>query len=168
MHPNEKLIQNFYACFQKRDAMGMAACYHDEVEFSDMVFIGLKGARAKAMWHMLCERGKDLSITVSDIHADAQHGRAHWEAQYTFSATGRKVHNKIDATFHFADGKIRQHRDVFDLWRWARMALGFKGIVLGWLPAIQAAIRKEALKNLETYIEKSLSPASPAAKSSAP
>jgi len=67
MHPNEKLIEKFYACFQKRDYVGMAACYHDEVEFSDMVF---------------------------------------------------------------------------------------KGILLGWLPAVQAAIRKEAGKNLEMFVRK--------------
>lgn len=154
MHPNEKLIQNFYACFQKRDYAGMAACYHDEVEFSDMVFINLKGKRAKAMWQMLCERGKDLEITVSGIHAEAHRGQAHWEARYTFSATGRKVHNKIDATFQFAEGKILKHQDSFDLWKWARMALGLKGIILGWLPAVQTAIRKEASKNLEKFIGK--------------
>lgn len=61
------------------------------------------------MWQMLCERGKDLDITVSGIHADAHRGKAHWEARYAFSATGRKVHNKIDATFQFADGKILKH-----------------------------------------------------------
>lgn len=154
MHPNEKLIEKFYACFQKRDHQGMAECYHDEVEFSDMVFIGLKSARAKAMWQMLCERGKDLEITVSGISADAHLGKAHWEARYTFSATGRKVHNQIDATFQFADGKIIKHQDAFDLWKWARLALGLKGILLGWLPAVQAAIRKEAGKNLEGFIEK--------------
>jgi ketosteroid isomerase-like protein len=154
MHPNEKLIEKFYACFQKRDHQGMAACYHDEVEFSDAVFIGLKGARAKAMWGMLCERGKDLAIEVSGISADADSGKAHWEARYTFSATGRKVHNKIDAAFQFADGKIINHRDSFDLWKWARMAFGLKGILLGWLPAVQTAIRKEAGKNLESFMKK--------------
>jgi len=154
MHPNEKLIQKFYTCFQKRDHQGMAACYHDEVEFSDAVFIGLKGARAKGMWRMLCERGKDLEIAVSGISADAHSGKAHWEARYTFSATGRKVHNKIDAAFQFADGKIIKHQDSFDLWKWARMALGLKGILLGWLPAVQTAIRKEAGKNLENFMKK--------------
>jgi len=154
MHPNEKLIQKFYTCFQKRDHQGMAACYHDEVEFSDAVFIGLKGAHAKGMWRMLCERGKDLEIAVSGISADAHSGKAHWEARYTFSATGRKVHNKIDAAFQFADGKIIKHQDSFDLWKWARMALGLKGILLGWLPAVQTAIRKEAGKNLENFMKK--------------
>jgi len=153
MHPNEKLIQKFYASFQKRDHQRMAECYHDDVEFSDPVFTELKGVRAKAMWRMLCERGKDLEITVSGISADDHAGKAHWEAIYTFSQTGRKVHNKIDATFQFSHGKIIKHQDTFDLWKWAGMALGFKGSLLGWLPAVHSTIRKGAGKSLETFIE---------------
>ena len=56
---------------------------------------------------------------------------AHWEAMYTFSQTGRKVHNKIDAKFEFKDGLIIKHTDDFDLHNWAKQALGFKGLVLG-------------------------------------
>ena len=154
MHPNETLIQKFYACFQKRDYQGMAECYHDEGEFSDAVFVKLKGSRAKAMWRMLCERGKDLEITVTGIRADDKEGKAHWEARYTFSQTGRKVHNKIDALFQFVNGKIIEHQDSFGLWKWAGMALGVKGILFGWLPSVQAAIRKETDKSLQNFVNK--------------
>ncbi|MCG3119143.1 MAG: hypothetical protein ALAOOOJD_01474 [bacterium] len=154
MHPNEELIQKFYTCFGKRDARGMAECYHEEAEFSDPVFPGLKGTRAKAMWRMLCERGKDLEITVTGIHADEQNGKAHWEAKYTFSQTGRKVHNQIDASFRFARGKIIAHLDAFDFWKWTRMALGIKGVLFGWMPSVQARIRSEAGKSLEAFINK--------------
>ena len=65
-------------------------------------------------------------------------GRAHWVATYTYSATGRPVENRIDATFEFRDGRIVRHRDRFDLYRWARQALGPKGLLLGWLPPVQA------------------------------
>lgn len=154
MHKNEVLIENFYKAFQKRDSAAMNSCYSDEIEFSDKVFIGLKGSKAKAMWKMLCERGKDLEITFSDISADDKKGKAHWEAKYTFSQTGKKVHNVIDATFEFHNGKIIKHQDSFDLWRWASMALGLKGLLIGWLPPVQEAIRKEASKNLEAFIRK--------------
>jgi ketosteroid isomerase-like protein len=155
MHQNEKLIKQFYACFQNRDFKGMAECYHENIEFSDAVFIDLKGSKAKAMWRMLCERATDLDIAVSGIEADDKQGKAHWEAIYTFSVTGRKVHNKIDASFQFKEGKITKHSDRFDLWKWAGMALGIKGQLLGWLPAVQAAIRREANGNLEKFIKKS-------------
>jgi hypothetical protein len=64
------------------------------------------------------------------------------------------VHNVIEARFAFRDGKIVRHDDSFDLWRWACMALGPKGRLLGWLPAVQKAIRREAMSNLERYMER--------------
>lgn len=151
MHPHAQLIEAFYKAFQKRDADTMASCYHPQIEFSDPVFQDLRGPRAGAMWKMLCERAKTLSIEYSGIHADDKTGRAHWDARYEFSATGRNVLNRIDARFEFADGKIIKHTDSFDLWKWAGMALGPKGKLLGWLPPVKNAIRKQAMKGLESF-----------------
>jgi ketosteroid isomerase-like protein len=151
MHPNARLIETFYTSFQKRDAEGMVACYHPDVRFSDPVFHELQGARACAMWRMLCKRASDLQIEFRDVQADDRTGSAHWEARYLFSATGRKVHNVIDAKFEFRDGKIVRHADTFDLWRWAGMALGPKGKLLGWLPPIQRAIHQKAVRGLDEF-----------------
>jgi ketosteroid isomerase-like protein len=151
MHPNARLIETFYSSFQKRDAEGMVACYHPDVRFSDPVFHELVGPRACAMWRMLCGRAKDLEIEFRDIQADDRTGSAHWEARYLFTATGRKVHNVIDAKFEFEGGKIVRHADTFDLWRWAGMALGAKGKLLGWLPPIQQAIHKKAIGGLDEF-----------------
>ena len=153
-HPNADLIEKFYRAFQQRDAETMVSCYHADVWFSDPVFTELRGARAGSMWRMLCERATTLKLEYSDVSADAKTGRAHWEARYDFTATGRKVHNVIDARFEFADGKIIRHADTFDLWRWAGMALGPKGKLLGWLPPIKNAIRKTAMKGLDSYDRK--------------
>ncbi len=60
-----QIIESFYTAFQHRDYAEMIACYHPEVHFSDPVFPNLHGKQAKAMWHMLCERGKDLQVTFS-------------------------------------------------------------------------------------------------------
>ncbi len=159
MHPNEKLIETFYTAFQNKDPAAMIACYHPEVEFCDPVFTGLKGDRAGAMWEMLARRAKDLTLTFGGIFADDQRGRAHWEATYTFSETGRKVHNVIDAEFSFRDGKIVRHQDRFNLWRWAAMALGLQGMLMGWLPPVQSAIRKKAAGNLDRYLSSRDKPA---------
>jgi ketosteroid isomerase-like protein len=152
-HPNEQLIHSFYSSFQRRDAAGMTAHYHPDVIFSDPVFVNLRGAQAAAMWHMLCERGKDLEITFSDMRADDGRGSAHWEARYTFSRSKRKVHNVIDAAFVFQDGQIIQHTDAFNLWRWASMALGPTGLLLGWAPMVHSAIRRDAMKGLERFMQ---------------
>ena len=154
MHPNAKTIETFYTCFGKRDAEGMVACYAPDVEFSDPVFPALKGDEARSMWRMLTARAADLRVEASGIEGDDTSGRAHWDAYYTFSATGNKVVNRIDATFVFRDGKIVRHTDRFDLRVWAAQALGLKGKLLGWLPPVQNSIRANADKGLRAYMAK--------------
>src|SRR5258706_15585665 len=106
MHPNEQLITDFYTAFNNHDAAGMIACYASDIVFTDPVFMELHGKEAKAMWQMLAGRSKDLTLVFNNVHADDKTGTAHWEATYTFSSTGRKVLNVIDAVFEFKDGKI--------------------------------------------------------------
>ena len=151
MHANTTLIERFYTAFQQRDHASMRACYAPAIVFSDPVF-SLTGPRAGAMWHMLCESGQDLAITFRDITADDQRGHAHWEARYTFSASRRKVHNIIEANFVFRDGLMVEHHDVFDFWRWARMALVPAGWALGWTPFIQQQVQRTAQKRLERFV----------------
>ena len=78
-------------------------------------------------------------------------GRAHWDARYTFSATGRKVLNRIDASFEFRDGLIVRHVDRFPFWTWARQALGAPGLLLGWSGFLRAKVRATAAKNLAAF-----------------
>lgn len=150
-HPNARLVESFYAAFARRDGAAMATCYAPNATFVDPVF-NLRGPEIGAMWKMLCERGTDLRVEARDIDADARVGHAHWDAWYTFTATGRPVHNEIDATFEFADETISAHRDSFDLWRWSRMALGRKGALLGWTPLVRKKIRSEARRSLDAWM----------------
>jgi len=150
-HPNAVLIARFYDALGRRDAETMVACYHPKASFSDPVFPHLDAAGVAAMWRMLCERGRDLAVEASDIAADATSGHAHWVARYTYSATGRRVVNRIDADFLFRDGLIWRHHDRFDLYRWLRQALGFTGVALGWLPAVKRRTRAQAAKTLAAW-----------------
>ena len=151
MHPNARLIQQFYQAFQQLDAETMANCYHPDVHFSDPVFTDLRGTEAGDMWRMLASRAQDFSLTFRDVRADDNRGEADWVATYTFSTTGRTVVNRIHARFDFRDGKIVRHVDSFDLWRWARQALGLKGLLLGWTPLVRNAIRQQAGRGLALY-----------------
>ena len=153
-HPNARLIEDFYAAFARHDAVAMGACYANDVAFSDPVFPDLHGDAARGMWRMLCARGGEvgLRIEASGISADENAGRAHWEAWYSFSVTGRSVHNVIDAAFTFRDGRIATHKDTFDLWRWCGMALGPAGKLLGWFPPLQNTIRKRAGGDLKKFL----------------
>ncbi len=151
MHSNGELITEFYEAFARGDGDAMASCYHPDVHFSDPVFPDLRGQEAGDMWRMLTSSAADLRIEFRDIDADDHNGRAHWEAWYTFSATGNKVHNVIDARFEFRDGKIIRHVDDFDFWRWSRQALGVAGVLLGWTPLVRNKVRAQAGAKLEKW-----------------
>jgi ketosteroid isomerase-like protein len=156
------MIGRFYAALGRRDAATMIACYHPDANFSDPVFPRLDRAGVAAMWGMLCARGKDLAVDASAIAADDATGQAHWVATYTFAATGRRVVNRIDARFVFRDGLILEHEDRFDLQRWMRQALGWKGLLLGWLPAARRGVQAQAARALDTW-RVQRAPAPPAA-----
>jgi len=155
----EQLIEKFYLAFAELDARKMAECYHDDIIFEDPAFGKLKGPKAKNMWLMLCQsqKGEDFHIQFSNISADDDKGKASWEARYTFSKTGRKVHNVIHAHFEFKDGKIIKHTDSFDLYRWARQAMGLAGYLLGWTPYFKKKLQVQTnrmLDKFETSLEK--------------
>ena len=153
---NRDLLDRFYRAFANLDGATMAACYAADAEFQDEVF-SLRGRdEIAAMWNMLCsatrDKGMDAwSLDYSGVEADTTTGRAHWEAHYRFSATGRLVHNRIDAQFHFHDGLITSHRDRFDFWAWSRQALGAPGWLLGWSPMLRRKVAARAAGNLTAF-----------------
>lgn len=148
---NSAVITEFYQAFNRLDAEAMSACYTEDVLFSDPVFGELRGRQAGDMWRMLTSRAKDFSVTYDNVRADERTGGVHWVATYLFSQTGNTVVNDIQARFVFRDGKICEHHDHFDLWRWSRQALGIKGALLGWTPFVQNAIRAQAQKGLKAF-----------------
>ena len=144
---NQDLIERFYAAFSHRDGAAMADCYHAQARFRDPVFT-LEGAHIGMMWKMLCARGADLRVeyTVNPGGTSAD-----WQAWYTFSTTKRSVHNIVRARFAFRDGRILEHIDTFDFWRWSRQALGPVGVLLGWSPPLQRKVRAQAADTLAKY-----------------
>jgi hypothetical protein len=153
MRKPENLIEHFYKSFAKKDYMSMQACYHKEAVFSDPVFTNLSGNPILAMWHMLCIAGKDMQITYNNVGAFDNSAQANWKAVYTFSKTGRIVHNNISARFYFKDDLIIHHADTFDFWKWSSMALGLSGYLLGWTQFLQQKVQRTAMQQLEHFIK---------------
>lgn len=151
-------IETLYAAFARLDGHAMQACYAEDARFDDEVF-ALRGRREiGGMWRMLCDATNSRPdakahwrLEVSGITERS----AHWEAHYLFSATGRAVHNVIDAEFEFdAQGLIRRQRDHFDFWRWSRQALGAPGLMLGWTPMLRNKVRATAASNLSKFLDR--------------
>jgi hypothetical protein len=149
MNPHEALITKFYTAFQQKDFVTMQSCYHPEATFSDPVFPNLNSKEVKAMWQMLLTSSKDLRLEFSEV---TDHS-ARWDAWYTFSRSGRPVHNIIRSSFTFRDGRIFTQRDDFNFWRWSRQALGLSGTLLGWTPVVSNKVRSTARRALDKFMQ---------------
>jgi coproporphyrinogen III oxidase len=152
-------IHAFYTAFAELDAARMATCYADNASFQDEAFQLQGKSEIMGMWGMLCDAVKakgrdDWKLTFSQVQAQGKTGSAHWEPIYRFSATGRIVHNVIDAEFSFNEqGLILTHRDRFDFWRWSRQALGAPGMLLGWSGFLRSKVQQQANANLRKYLQ---------------
>ena len=158
MHPNQVTLEKFYNAFAHLDADTMATCYAPGAQFDDEAF-SLRGHQdVTGMWRMLCETTKakalaDWKLVYSDVQADDKAGKAHWEADYRFSATGRLVHNVIESVFELnPQGLIARQHDRFNLWNWSRQALGTRGLLLGWTPFLRAKVKATAAANLQKFL----------------
>lgn len=151
---NEELVEKFYTAFSNGDAEEMTNYYHEDVTFKDPAFGELKGERAKKMWEMLLSKGTDsIKISFEKVQAaDDDTGSASWTARYFFGDKKRKVINKVTANFKFKDGKIIEHIDTFNMWKWSRQALGTPGFLLGWTPFMRKKIQKTANEQLDNFI----------------
>jgi ketosteroid isomerase-like protein len=154
---NHITVKRFYEALMAKDAEGMAKLYHDEARFDDPVFEGLQGEEVRNMWRMLLDRATDdFKVEVQEVEEDDRQGVARWEAWYTYSATNRKIHNKIKASFEIKDGLITYHNDCFTLWTWLGQAYGIKGLLMGWAPWVRTKLRSGARSALVKYGAKRL------------
>lgn len=153
-------VERFYAAFERLDSAAMEACYAEKARFDDEVFSLVGRRRIGGMWRMLCGATKakgraHWELQAGGITEQGSRVTAHWETRYLFPASGRLVHNQIDAEFEFdADDLITRHRDRFDFWRWARQALGLPGLLLGWTPFLRHKVQAQAAANLHRFLER--------------
>lgn len=150
---NRALIEKFYSAFQIKDFKTMQACYADNATFNDPVFKDLNAMQVRAMWEMFCQRGKDLTIYFKDIKETEKGGIATWIAHYTFSATGKKVENTIQAEFEISNSKITKHTDTFNFYQWAKQALGIKGFFLGHTQFVKSKVQNAAMQSLNRFMK---------------
>lgn len=130
----------------------MQDCYHEDAIFYDPVFQRLSATEVRGMWKMLCTQAKDFELQFSAVNADEEYGSCNWTATYLFSKTERTVTNNINARFRFAEGKIIEHMDNFNLYNWSRQALGLPGLLLGWNSFFQNKIRSQAKQGLSKFM----------------
>jgi ketosteroid isomerase-like protein len=156
-HSAVNLVKNFYDAFIVRDYRLMQNMYHKDAVFYDPVFRNLNVHQVGAMWEMFCVNSQDLNISYRILSGDRHNVHAEWVAVYRFGKKRHKVNNIIQAHLSFEDGKIIQHTDHFDLYRWTKQAFGLTGYLLGWSSWFQNKLRQKAMQTLSGYISKNAS-----------
>ncbi len=147
------LITEFYSAFQRLDAEAMAACYTDDVVFSDPAFGELRGRDAGDMWRMLTTRAKDFSLTFDHVRSDDTAGemRIGWRT-YLFSATGNTVVNDIGARFVFRDGQdLSTPRPASTCRALVAPGVGHQGPVAGLVAGLGRCRPRQARKGLKAF-----------------
>ena len=162
MHRNERTVRDLYAALGQKDGDAMAALYAADATFEDPAFGELRGPEVGGMWRMLTARATDLAVRLDYVRADDNSASARWVAEYTFTATGRRVRNVGQANFSLRDGVIHGHVDSFPFWRWSRQALGGPGWLLGWTPLLRSKVRRNARAQLQRFMQET--PAKPASR----
>ena len=150
---NLRTLEALYAALDRGDGEAMAALYAPRATFTDPVFVGLSDGEPGDMWRMLTSRAQGMTVELLEHETEGgDRGSAHWVARYSFAQTGRPVVNDVRSIFRFDDGGlIVDQQDDFDFWRWTRQALGRQGLLLGWTPVLQHAVRDRAMAGLEAF-----------------
>ena len=100
------------------------------------------------MWHMICDG--DIRTTFEIVEASETGAVFNVIDDYTFRATGRKVHNVIQSRFRVLNGAIVDQHDACDASQWAAMALGgVSGFLAGRVPSLR---QRKARKTLDAFI----------------
>jgi len=150
---NEEVIRNFYSAFSAGDAAYMAASYHPNAIFTDPAFGKLNCREVQMMWHMLISRSNNkLHVVCTKITSNQNTVIAHWTAIYIFGKGKRKVTNHVTSQFEMANGLVVRQVDYFNLFNWAKQALGAKGILLGWSSFFKNQLQKKSQAMLKKYM----------------
>lgn len=149
-----EIATRFYTAFQQKNAPAMIENYHPQLKFNDPAFGNLSYSEASAMWKMLCESAKDLKIEFEVLKAEEDYVESKWIANYKFSKTNRLVKNEIIAQMHLEDGLVIKHVDIFNLHKWAKQALGFKGLLLGGTKFFKNKLHNQTGRQLKKYMVK--------------
>lgn len=131
--PAREVAERFYDAFVNRRFDEMEALYAEGVRFRDNIFRFPDRAGTMRMWRKLLRDPDNVKASYRFERLDGNVAVGRWQADYEIF--GRKVHNDIESRLTIEGGRIVDHRDTFDLGKWARQALPLGPLV--WVPGVK-------------------------------
>ena len=148
------IVIKFYEAFKSKDYKTMQSLYAINALFGDEVFMNLSGFETGKMWEMLLKSAKDLEVSYKILSTSRNKAKVKWEAAYTFTKTGRKVHNVVISRFEIEDGKIVTQKDKFNFGKWSRQSLGFFPWLISFTGITRKKVQEAAEISLNDFIRK--------------
>ena len=145
---SKEIAIKFYDAFSAANIEVLKQLYDKKLIFNDNIFVNLDYNETISMWSSLLVGNKNMSIKYEIKKYSEKYVEVEWIADYLFTSTNRNVKNIILAKMEIDQGKIINHTDNFDFYKWSQMAFGITGVLIGWTSFFKNKVRTEAYNKL--------------------
>lgn len=145
---SKEIAIKFYDAFSVANIDVLKQLYDKKLIFNDNIFVNLDYNETISMWSSLLVGNKNMSIKYEIKKYSEKYVEVEWIADYLFTSTNRNVKNIILAKMEIDQGKIINHKDNFDFYKWSQMAFGITGVLIGWTSFFKNKVRTEAYNKL--------------------
>lgn len=145
---SKEIAIKFYDAFSVANIDVLKQLYDKKLIFNDNIFVNLDYNETISMWSSLLVGNKNMSIKYEIKKYSEKYVEVEWIADYLFTSTNRNVKNIILAKMEIDQGKIINHTDNFDFYKWSQMAFGITGVLIGWTSFFKNKVRTEAYNKL--------------------
>ena len=145
---SKEIAIKFYDAFSAANIDVLKQLYDKKLIFNDNIFVNLDYNETISMWSSLLVGNKNMSIKYEIKKYSEKYVEVEWIADYLFTSTNRNVKNIILAKMEIDQGKIINHTDNFDFYKWSQMAFGITGALIGWTSFFKNKVRTEAYNKL--------------------
>ncbi len=145
---SKEIAIKFYDAFSAANIDVLKQLYDKKLIFNDNIFVNLDYNETISMWSSLLVGNKNMSIKYEIKKYSEKYVEVEWIADYLFTSTNRNVKNIILAKMEIDQGKIINHTDNFDFYKWSQMAFGITGVLIGWTSFFKNKVRTEAYNKL--------------------
>ena len=145
---SKEIAIKFYDAFSAANIDVLKQLYDKKLIFNDNIFVNLDYNETISMWSSLLVGNKNMSIKYEIKKYSEKYVEVEWIADYLFTSTNRNIKNIILAKMEIDQGKIINHTDNFDFYKWSQMAFGITGVLIGWTSFFKNKVRTEAYNKL--------------------
>ena len=145
---SKEIAIKFYDAFSVANIDVLKQLYDKKLIFNDNIFVNLDYNETISMWSSLLVGNKNMSIKYEIKKYSEKYVEVEWIADYLFTSTNRNVKNIILAKMEIDQGKIINHTDNFDFYKWSQMAFGITGVLIGWTSFFKNKVRTETYNKL--------------------